>query len=144
MLEKEIIKEGNDTIRIFMGYKFHKQVLEDFSDCGGIYDIINIYSKTEIEYDEYPDDQVYLKTGWWGNNTNNFFYTYENCDIEYNTSWDWLIPVAKKCAELINDVSEEKAETLFTSAYNINKCLLEMEIEELWKAVVKFIKIYIE
>jgi hypothetical protein len=144
MLTKQEITEGNDVIRIFMNYEFHKQVLVDFSDCGGIYDRIDMYSKVPIEYTEYDEEQIYLVDGWWGKNSNDFFYKDVNEDCKYNTSWDWLIPVAKKCSGHINLVTEAESEYLFAFAFGINLKLLEMEIEGLWQAVVDYIKRYNE
>lgn len=146
MLSKKEITDGNDLMRIFMGYIHHKQVLVDFSDCGGIYDKTDIYSKVPILCDEYDDDdtQIYLKDNWWNANSRMFFYKLDINDLSYNTSWDWLMPVAKKCSDLINLVSDDESEYLFVHAYSINKNLLEMNITNLWRAVVAYIQKYNE
>ena len=51
--------------------------------------------------------------------------------INYHTSWDWLIPVAEKCLT-----------TGDRQHFVINDALLTCNIEEVYKAVVEFIKEY--
>jgi len=52
-------------------------------------------------------------------------------DLKYNTSWDWLIPVAKKCIASYHDNRQDIFEAL-------HKC----DIEKLYKAIVEFIEWY--
>jgi len=54
--------------------------------------------------------------------------------LKYHTSWDWLIPVAEKC--LTTDEPSDGQH------YFINDALLTCNIEEVYEAVVKFIKTY--
>ena len=49
-------------------------------------------------------------------------------DLQYHTSWDWLMPVAEKCLT-----------TGDRKHYVINDALLTCNIEEVYKAVVEFI-----
>ena len=51
---------------------------------------------------------------------------------DYDTSWDWLMPVAEKC--LTTDEPRDRQH------YLINDALLTCNIEEVYKAVVEFIK----
>lgn len=54
-------------------------------------------------------------------------------ELRYNTSWDWLMPVVKKCAE-INKVriTDDLSVSIFVHNY----------IEIVWSAAVNFIKWY--
>ncbi len=53
---------------------------------------------------------------------------------EYDTSWDWLMPVVEKCFE-----REEGARNVHM---NLNDALITINISEVYKAVVEFIKWY--
>jgi len=55
---------------------------------------------------------------------------YEEHELSYEKSWDWLIPVVDKCFQ------EEGKH------YLINDALLTINIDEVYEAVVKFIKEY--
>ena len=52
-------------------------------------------------------------------------------DLAYHTSWDWLMPVVEKCLT-----------TGDRQHFVINDALLTCNIEEVYKAVVEFIKQY--
>jgi len=58
------------------------------------------------------------------------FYT----EFEYDTSWDWLMPVVKKI------YSKSKEHNQFI--VNLQVALVKANIEEIYKAVVEFIKWY--
>ncbi len=60
-------------------------------------------------------------------------------DLEYHSSWDWLMPVVKKCSKILNN---DKEGSLIAPFFSINKALLEIEIDKLWKSVIEFIKWY--
>lgn len=51
-------------------------------------------------------------------------------ELHFHTSWDWLIPVVEKCFQ------EDGKH------YVINDALLTINIDEVYEAVVKFIKEY--
>ena len=55
-------------------------------------------------------------------------------DLHYNTSWDWLMPVAEKC--LTTDENTDGQH------YFINDSLLTCNIEEVYDRVVGFINEY--
>ena len=48
----------------------------------------------------------------------------------YHSSWDWLMPVVKKCKE---------TDQMAYNGSNIKSALLSMDINELFKSVVEFI-----
>jgi hypothetical protein len=52
-------------------------------------------------------------------------------DTKFHTSWDWLMPVVEKCLT-----------TGDRQHFVINDALLTCNIEEVYKAVVEFIKQY--
>ncbi len=56
---------------------------------------------------------------------------YEEHELSYNVSWDWLMPVVEKCLT-----------TGDRQHFVINDALLTCNIEEVYKAVVEFIKQY--
>ena len=55
------------------------------------------------------------------------------CNGKYDKSWDWLMPVAKKC---INP--EDNTEGWDNLAVALTTC----NLDEVYQAVVEFIKIY--
>ena len=60
---------------------------------------------------------------------------YKESEYKYHDSWDWLMPVAKKC---INP--EDNTEGWDNLAVALTTC----NIEEVYQAVVEFIKTYNE
>ena len=59
---------------------------------------------------------------------------FEEHELSYDVSWDWLMPVAEKC--LTTDEPSDGQH------YFINDALLTCNIEEVYKAVVEFVKQY--
>ena len=59
-------------------------------------------------------------------------------DLEYNSSWDWLMPVAKKCV----DKADEMGERFFCK--EITDSLGNFLIENVYEDCVGFIKWYNE
>ena len=56
-------------------------------------------------------------------------------DLEYHTSWDWLMPVVVECFERF-------ANTDTIDYMRLNDALITCNIDELYQAVVEFIKQY--
>jgi len=61
-------------------------------------------------------------------------YYYEDIELEYHTSWDWLMPVAEKCLTT-NEPTDGQH-------YFINDALLTCNIDVVYDRVVEFIKEY--
>ena len=57
-------------------------------------------------------------------------------ELQYDTSWDWLMPVVQKC---FDTQQPEEGQHYF-----INESLLTMDIEVVYDRVVEFIKRYNE
>lgn len=147
----EEIKEGNKLIAEFLGYKYYKKVLIDFSDCGGIYDWTDVYSKVPIEVDDYPEDeQCYFKDGWYFNNIGNFIY-----NPEYFTNWNELMEVINKiqrtsCIVEMNwalifscricYLGKTKYDKVMNFYGDTNENLIP--VEAVWVAVIDYIKYY--
>ena len=67
---------------------------------------------------------------------------YHESELEYNTSWDWLIPVVKKIkTTVMNKASEVTSAKLHG---NINIQLMSVEIENVYKSVIDFIQSFNE
>lgn len=54
-------------------------------------------------------------------------------DLEYHSSWDWLMPVVDKCFDIHLEHSDDLS-------FLLNDALLTTNIDEVYKAVVNFIK----
>jgi hypothetical protein len=63
-------------------------------------------------------------------------YLESNKELQYHTSWDWLMPVAN---EIIKSRDEQNADWDLT---DLNYALCTTNIEYVYKAVVEFIKEY--
>jgi hypothetical protein len=63
-------------------------------------------------------------------------YLENNKELQYHTSWDWLMPVAN---EIIKSRDEQNADWDLT---DLNYALCTTNIEYVYKAVVEFIKEY--
>ena len=61
---------------------------------------------------------------------------YFDYDKGYHTSWDWLMPVHKKCMFTKQFIGDDQLRTLLIDA------VIDADIDRLYKAVVEFIKQY--
>lgn len=60
--------------------------------------------------------------------------------MEYHWSWDWLMPVVRRCVEIACDESQEM---FMSKQYTMLLDIVPMaDIEETYKAVVEFVKKY--
>lgn len=64
---------------------------------------------------------------------------YELEELSYHESWDWLMPVVEGC---LKEIPSTMKEELFTS--DIHDALWTINIDEVYKSVVTFIKWYNE
>ena len=64
---------------------------------------------------------------------------YEEHELSYDLSWDWLMPVVDKIKIL---VMEDDSDELYNSEEwdNITNTLVQIEIKSVYKVVVEFIK----
>ena len=58
--------------------------------------------------------------------------------VKYNTSWDWLIPVIECCCHTLVEETK-KGEQLYK---NIDTCLLRLDLEATYNAVIEYIEFY--
>tara|TARA_R110002012_G_scaffold267424_1_gene451212 strand:+ start:31 stop:333 length:303 start_codon:yes stop_codon:yes gene_type:complete len=66
-------------------------------------------------------------------------YEYLPHELQYHSSWDWLMPVVLKCKESVDYCSDDNA----LKYHHIeDEMLSELSIENTYKAVVEFIKTY--
>ena len=95
------IKENNKLIANFMGYKYyHPGVDIDTSDCGGIYERLEMFSTIPIETNEYPkDDQYYVKNDYYIKSNGILGNVYFH-EAKYHSSYDWLMPVLEKIRQI--------------------------------------------
>jgi hypothetical protein len=61
--------------------------------------------------------------------TSNGGNTFDEHELQYHTSWDWLMPVVEKCLT-----------TGDSNHYKLNDALLTCNIKEVYAQVVEFIK----
>ena len=61
-------------------------------------------------------------------------YLENNEKLQYHTSWDWLMPVHRKCMFTPNFSGDDQLRTLLIDA------VIDADIDRLYKAVVEFIK----
>jgi len=62
--------------------------------------------------------------------------THKSFQLQYHTSWDWLMLVVQKCYSLCNDLQHPDQEE------ELSVALLSCDISEVHEAVVKFITWY--
>ncbi len=125
MIGEEISSEtkvGNRLIAEFLGYKYYHAGIDiDYSDCGGIYDRKEIFSKAPILSKDYPDsDQYYFadlpnpdynnpsfvtkwrtdfKTLSWDSLNSGQWIT----DLDYHSNWNSLMNVVEAIESLGDD-----------------------------------------
>ena len=61
---------------------------------------------------------------------------FEEHELSYDVSWDWLMPVHKKCMFTPNFSGDDQLRTLLIDA------VIDADINRLYDAVVEFIKQY--
>lgn len=84
-MEKQKYSKEEKMLAEFMGYTYYVPfVLIDFSDCGGIYDACEVFSKVPIEVEDYGE-QVYFKQL-----PNPEFKEHQNSKIGNLIDWDTL------------------------------------------------------
>jgi len=66
---------------------------------------------------------------------------YEEHELSYNISWDWLLPVVEKCLEKHNNLIDGR-DVIDTSYSSIAQALQVVSLKETYKAVVEFINEY--
>jgi hypothetical protein len=160
----ENIIVNNALIAKYMGYiYFESGVLIDNSDCGGIFDVIDVYSKTPIQVDAFDGGQKYFSdvpnpdyknenNPHWNNELETLAWSTLNSanyihDLKYHSSWDWLMPVVEKiekmdygfkmCRKVVEVYVDSTKEVIL-------KTKESCRFESLFKAVVEFIKWYNE
>ena len=70
-----------------------------------------------------------------------YFYEggYYDTNMEFHTSWDWLMPVIERC--LVGE-AEQSEEVSNTAIKNIYEGICNQDIHFAYKSVVEFIKWY--
>jgi hypothetical protein len=152
----EVALEDNELIAEFLGYKYsEKKMLVDNSECGGIYDEEDYYSKVPIQIKDYGDGEKYfadlpnpdylnVSNPKWNPSYKELSWKTLNfgdyiTDLSYHSSWDALMPVVKKIFEtLIGNVEDET----FGLESKIKKGLTDIDIDFTYKYVVEYIKWY--
>tara|TARA_B110000483_G_C18010161_1_gene470820 strand:- start:137 stop:427 length:291 start_codon:yes stop_codon:yes gene_type:complete len=66
-------------------------------------------------------------------------YYYEDIELEYHTSWDWLMPVVVRLFDVIQYNEFDGADNL---SFRLNDTLLETNLDSLYNIVVEFINEY--
>jgi len=110
------IEENNKLIAEFMG--IHEIMLDEYSN----YEIDDIYQILGMKPHMYKNMVIH------------------ESDLQFHTSWDWLMPVVSKCYD-----NSEEADGKDTNVVgDISHHLLDVDMEQTYKAVVEFIKWYNE
>lgn len=156
--KEQQILEGNKLIAEFLGFKFHKKLDVDFSDCGGIYDRTDVWSKVEILSEDYPESDQFYISDEWKPAIGDVIYG----ELKYHSSWNELMLVVEKISALTNPKWRDKPDFCIisegTSGYTVwqknvpgdqNQPQFYKDFEEgdiwinnVWLAVVEFIKWY--
>lgn len=126
------MKTDNELIAEFMGLKYSREVDEDRSDCGGIYEKVTYYSYHPIPVDDYGD-QVYVNREGLVEGQ-----ILKEGPLRYDSSWDWLMPVVEKINKLDDQIhlSIRGIELIRT----IRKYVSMVQIKDAHMYIVEFIK----
>ncbi len=170
-ITEQQFKDGNRKIAEFMGYiHYHKGVDIDTSECGGIYDRCEVFSKVPILVDEFPEsDQYYfsdLPNPDFGNNDNprwnsdykelswaTLNYHSYRTSLAYHNDWNQLQEVVEKIKEMeypimIYQSHVQNTAEIFGNAINDRHFIVRESstvlkpIEIMWSAIVRFIDIH--
>ena len=159
-MKKEIHK-NNKIIAEFMGYKyFEPNVSIDYSDCGGIYELYEVYSKIPIEVERYENGTYfkdipnpdYKKTNpaYFRNDLEKLdwssIYSSEILigELKYHNEWNWLIPVCKKWYDLYYIINTNNLDEYNNHTLELNDLILFFDIDKVYQQLITCIKWYIE
>lgn len=117
----------SEAIVKYLGYKYVYYSNEDLSDIGGLETKCKIYSKIPLEID------YSLASKHWVDDRDKFIFTtqsgydvdFNNNELKYYSSWDWLMPVCKK---ILKEIGNQYTPALG----NITNVLKEVDIEKLF------------
>jgi hypothetical protein len=116
--------EKNKMIALFIGDEYDVEGRLTFLyTIGEEFPYSNRVCKMEL-----IDDEIHQELDEFGSNLDSSTFSYHN-------SWDWLMPVVEKCYNL-----EDYPETNLVG--DITFALVDVNIEEVYNAVVKFIVWY--
>jgi|ETNvirenome_2_60_1030617.scaffolds.fasta_scaffold00013_47 hypothetical protein len=105
--------KDNKLIAEFMGFPQQTDIVDDRTTAYYIGDVI----KANNAKNQNPDD------------------VFHPDDMLFNSSWDWLMPVVEKCFDRL--MEDDNSDDL---SFCLNDALLTTNIDEVYKAVVNFIK----
>lgn len=124
MTIKEII-EGNRIIAEFMGITNLQTTM------------INVLDELNLKFHRKSRYEIDGLCSWCHNDVSHGHdfrcYVLDDEKLHYHFSWDWLIPVVKKCKE---------TDPRVYSQTHIGHYLKEFDIAGAWQEVVSFIKYY--
>jgi hypothetical protein len=67
----------------------------------------------------------------------------DNLDLEYHTSWDWLMPVVRKCGDIRQEIREGNIPTDVEDYWDeILEGLQDADLEYTYKSIRQFILWY--
>lgn len=112
VMKKEITEQDSALFAEFMGWKYYDDI-----EC---YETPHVICKADDLYDATIED--------WTS-------TIKPEDMKFNSSWDWLMPVVRKCMSVGDDTDEWDA---------LYDALSTIDITEACQAAEKFIKWYNE
>ena len=127
MTQKKIL-EGNKLIALFLGY-------------------VKSSSDKDFTFYTHPDGKGIITQS---KHDYTRYYTHELIESRsflFHRSWDWLMPVVKKCAELFEHHQYDSedyyhiTEEIFHPDYSLSE-FMNADIESVYNRVVTFIKWY--
>lgn len=103
-------------------------IVMDINDRGVKFDEKMAFDRYGLDF---FDGDVFYPVEW----TQRYNMNQHHCPVrDYDTSWDWLIPVVKKIKVMpIQEFQKKKP---------VMNAVLDLDIEGIYKAVVEFIKWY--
>ncbi len=118
--------KGNRLIAEFLGYKYYHAGIDiDYSDCGGIYDRKEIFSKVPIISQDFPEnDQYYFAelpnpdyksdkpVTTWNTHIETISWSTINSgkwitDLDYHSDWNSLMKVVEAIESLGDDLNPD-------------------------------------
>jgi hypothetical protein len=90
-------------------------------------------NKLIAEFMELKESSVSNK--YWTEQSKDGFGKGELVELQYHTSWDWLMPVVLECFNKQEKVTDDLS-------FKLNDALLETNINSLYQVVVEFINEY--
>lgn len=131
------ISEMNEAIAVFIGFEKVRIGYFGCKDGDPEYD----ETDWQVANEKWLEKMGIENTGYYVVNVNGNEW-YQWCDVEYHTSWDWLMPVVEKIKAIVREEKDSGEKKSLPRWVPIQNELCNVNITNVHYCVYKFIQWY--